>query len=250
MEHEIKFHQLAEILPLVTGAEFDELVESIKANGLREPIVLYEGSILDGRNRYRACLAAGVEPRTIEYDGADAAAFVRDENIHRRHLTSGQKAMAVAKYATMKAGAVTDQSPGSMSNKQAANLVGVRERLVQDAKSIIRRGTGDEINDVRSGKNGIKPTMDAIRARVKSASGFTTPAMTALKDETERLKTATLHNVMAAVFTARKYTPKQAAAVINKNKRFKRFADHALADKIEAFGSWVAQIACELRSQK
>ena len=60
----VAVHPLAEVLPLIEGAEFDELVASVKANGLRDPIIMFEGAILDGRNRYRACLAAGVEPRT------------------------------------------------------------------------------------------------------------------------------------------------------------------------------------------
>lgn len=59
-----------ELVPLIEGVEFQELVEDIRANGLRAPILLDPaGRVLDGRNRLRACRAAGVEPRFETWDG-------------------------------------------------------------------------------------------------------------------------------------------------------------------------------------
>jgi hypothetical protein len=85
------------------GAEFDELVADIKANGLREPIALWGGGersggqILDGRNRYRACLAAGIRPQFEHLSAVDPAKYVISRNIRRRHLTTEQKRELIAK---------------------------------------------------------------------------------------------------------------------------------------------------------
>jgi hypothetical protein len=89
----LKFHPLADIFPLMEGAEFDELVADIKANGQRDPIILFDGQILDGRNRYRACLAAGIKPDVIEGDiwVGNPAAYVISVNIRRRHLKAEAK---------------------------------------------------------------------------------------------------------------------------------------------------------------
>jgi len=67
----IKSHPLADIFPLLEGEEFAQLVADIKANGQHEPVVIYQDQILDGRNRYRACIAAGVDCRSIAYTGDD-----------------------------------------------------------------------------------------------------------------------------------------------------------------------------------
>jgi len=91
----VKFHPLADMFPLMEGADFDKLVADIKANGLRERILLYDGMILDGRNRYLACIAAGVGIHYWNYQtlcgGQDPLAYVISANIHRLHYTPEQK---------------------------------------------------------------------------------------------------------------------------------------------------------------
>jgi hypothetical protein len=91
-------HPAAELFPLMKGPEFGLLVEDIAEHGLREPILMYQGVMLDGRNRLRACEIAGVEPRFVEWDGIGSPlAFVLSRNLHRRHLNEGQRAIIAAR---------------------------------------------------------------------------------------------------------------------------------------------------------
>jgi ParB-like chromosome segregation protein Spo0J len=92
----LESHPLANLFPLLEGSEFEELVADIKANGLVEPIVMFEDKILDGRNRYRACLAAGVEPAFRPFMGDDPLAYIISLNLRRRHLTAEQKRELIA----------------------------------------------------------------------------------------------------------------------------------------------------------
>ena len=101
MSEILPFHPLANVFPLIDGREFDDLVADIRANGLIEPIVVFEGMVLDGRNRMRACIAAGV-PYVIEpFAGTDPVAFVVSVDLRRRHMTERQRAMVAARLANL-----------------------------------------------------------------------------------------------------------------------------------------------------
>jgi ParB-like chromosome segregation protein Spo0J len=92
---ELRPHPLCETFPLMTGDNFQALVKDIARHGLREPIMLFEGLVLGGRNRYAACQQAGVEPQFSEYTGHDSLAYVISRNVHRRHLTRDQRLQVI-----------------------------------------------------------------------------------------------------------------------------------------------------------
>jgi hypothetical protein len=54
-----EYHEIAKAFPLMGESQLQDLVADISAKGLRIPITTFEGKILDGRNRDRACLLAG-----------------------------------------------------------------------------------------------------------------------------------------------------------------------------------------------
>ena len=86
-------HPAAEAFPLLTGAEFEELVDDIRQNGQRVPVTVHGGVLLDGRNRIRACETLGIDVKSDEWDGRGSPAdFVISVNLRRRHLTPSQRA--------------------------------------------------------------------------------------------------------------------------------------------------------------
>jgi hypothetical protein len=123
---EFAFHPLADVFPLLEGDQFDRLVEDIRANGLHEPIVMCESQILEGRNRARACQAAGKDRWRVEdYAGNDPAGYVISRNLRRRHLDASQRAIVGARMATLHWGQRADRVEGSIDLSAAAKRVDV-----------------------------------------------------------------------------------------------------------------------------
>jgi ParB-like chromosome segregation protein Spo0J len=92
-----EYHEAAMLFPMMSKDDLDALAGDIREHGLQEPIELVGEKIIDGRNRYRACLMAKVKPDFIGVPVKDPIAYVLSKNLHRRHLTTGQRAMVAAK---------------------------------------------------------------------------------------------------------------------------------------------------------
>jgi N6-adenosine-specific RNA methylase IME4 len=160
-------HPFADIFPMLSERELDDLAADIKAHGLREPIVLYQSKVLDGRNRQEACRRAGVEPRVEVFLGEDEAALelVRSKNLQRRQLTPAQRAFAAARLtqqadhlawlrqeAARRAKAQGAQEPPRKASEQAAQVVGdVSPRSVENASKVLREGAPELVQAAEAG---------------------------------------------------------------------------------------------------
>ena len=99
---ELPVHPHAAIYPMLPDDEMQELAESIAAHGQMQPIIIGnykdEIHIIDGRNRLEACRIAEVEPIHEMINGIDPVALIASSNLSRRHMTKGQRAMAMAMH--------------------------------------------------------------------------------------------------------------------------------------------------------
>jgi hypothetical protein len=157
----LKPHDISRIFPAMSAEAFAALKADIAANGVHEPIVIYEGKILDGRNRYRACTEAGIEPPSRTYTGDDPLGFVVSLNLHRRHLSESQRAAVASEIANLpnhrpaRAGSgqicpLPESAPVSIP--QAAKMLNVSERSVKSAKVVRDHGTPALFGAVQQGK--------------------------------------------------------------------------------------------------
>lgn len=188
----MKFHRFANAFPLLSGDDLSRLVDDIKAHGQREPIRTYDGAILDGRNRFRACELAGIDP-WIEPSAAttdeDALRESVSANLHRRHLTASQRAMVGAALEPMfaklakermlagKADPTANLPEGREAREDAANAVNVSPRSVQYAKAVTEHGTPE-----------LRAAVVAGDIAVSAASQASTLAPDAQRDIVERVK--------------------------------------------------------------
>ena len=162
----LEFHPIANCFPLIEGREFEELVADVAAHGVHEPVILHEGMILDGRNRYRATQMAGVDCPMVHYEGDDPVGFVVSLNLRRRHLSEGQRAWVAAQIANLGKGRPSEENPpiGGLSQPEAATMMNVSERAVQRATVVRDHGVPELQAKVASGA--VAPSTAADVARL------------------------------------------------------------------------------------
>jgi ParB-like chromosome segregation protein Spo0J len=158
-------HPVANLFPMMGEVELAELADSIKQYGLANPIVVDREwqLVIDGRNRQRACEIAEVEPvyTTIDESITDLTAWVVMQNVKRRNLTAGHRAVGAARAwkqaedekRVLQPGE-TKRRPSSSSKEQDALIVnpskhfgkmfGAGYHQVEQAKALIDESRADD----------------------------------------------------------------------------------------------------------
>lgn len=156
-KHEI--HPAATLFPMMDAASFEMLKADIKENGQEKCITFFDGMLLDGRNRMKACEELGIEPLIEEIEDSGDGSFdpfrwVLSMNLHRRHLTESQRAMVAAKLANMKGGRPSKETVQicTVSLEQAADMLSVGRTSVSNAKKVLEHGSKEIIEAVEQGQ--------------------------------------------------------------------------------------------------
>jgi 16S rRNA G966 N2-methylase RsmD len=220
-------HELANLFPMMTAGEHAELLKDMRDNGYDQtaPIVIYEGKILDGRNRWKAAQELGIKPVTVQYDGKDPLGFVIRHNLTRRHLNESQRAVVAGRLANMrhggdrknqvanlpldnqrytcpycnqdyygKGGHICKQVPVYISQSQAAEMLNVSDRTIRTVKAVERQAP-ELIQEIEKGNLNAhqaqqiaklpEPQRAVVLPRVVSGKSVSTAVREAKKEEEE-----------------------------------------------------------------
>jgi len=196
------WHPYAEIFPMMSDDELEELASDIEANGQVTPAQVYDGKILDGRNRYQAleilnsrlltadkpaiALTYGVFAKEVNpANDAKALAFVRSHNLSRRNLTTSQRAAIALQFEQHYAeiakreidwrkarqereqvndGFVNSQKQPIHAAKEAAKEMGVGQQSVSRAKAV-KEASPELFKDVLDGKKSINAAYNQIKPK-------------------------------------------------------------------------------------
>lgn len=123
---EYESHGAANIFPMMDESGLSQLADDIASNGQQVAIDIFDGRIIDGRNRYKACKLAGVDPLFLDVKTDDPLDFVLSRNLHRRHLDTGQRAFValnVLDYESKAAKQRQRDSGGDHRNKAVQETV-------------------------------------------------------------------------------------------------------------------------------
>ena len=147
----MRAHPAAELFPMLPDEQLAELAEDIRVRGLVESIITItvdgEALILDGRNRYRACLVAGVEPRTVAWDGTGGSpsGFVLAKNIHRRHLSPSQRAAIAVDLLPMLEAEARERQVAAAEATNARGHLALVEGVPEPSSEPLVRGRSRDI---------------------------------------------------------------------------------------------------------
>ncbi len=181
-DRDFQVHPVAAMFPDIAGDDYQRLREDIEAYGVRTPIVVCGSWFVDGRTRLRVCGELGIDAPFVELDPeTDVASWIISANIHRRHLSTSQRAVLAA-LMTEADDVTLDQAASALnvSRMSVARARAVGEVPSEKLREAVRDGTltvadAYQVREVEPSR--LDAAVDAVR------SGAARSISQALQDE-------------------------------------------------------------------
>lgn len=147
----LEFHPMLKDVPLMPLHERDALGADIEKNGQIFPCITWQGKLIDGRNRYLACLSRGIEPTVVEYGKPHAKDFVASVNYFRKHWTTKERSHFAALMSL-------ESEAGNPSTKDATPLNGSNDPVETETPTIPQAADrmGVSVSSVKRARRKIK----------------------------------------------------------------------------------------------
>ena len=189
---EIKINPIFEkLIPSLGEAEFKVLEANILKSGCREPIVLWNGFIIDGHHRYKICKKHNLDFKTVNEpldSEIEAKMWMIDNQFGRRDVPTFmkielalqfedfEKELAQERKKAGKADHMQDFAGGTVRDK-IGEKVGVSGEQVRRVKTILKNAPTEEIGELRLGNKSINESYVAIQQAMKPQSANDEPGV-------------------------------------------------------------------------
>lgn len=187
---DLKQHPLSAVFPPMADADFQALKDSIENIGIQNPIVLFEGMVIDGWHRYLAAKETRSACPTVELGDVDPKDFVLAQNERRRHLSASQIADAVVRVSNWQPTGRPKVLPGSTlskTNAELATLAGVSTATIRQAKFVQTHAKPEIQAGVKSGEISLKGAAVLCRRTKPKPAKVATAKPTVIDSECQRV---------------------------------------------------------------
>ena len=173
------------LIPPLSSEEYAQLEENCKADGIRDPLVVWRGTLIDGHNRYDIAQKHGLDYTVVEKEFEDETAakiWMVTNQFGRRNLNNYQRSvLALSMEELFKEKAKEKEHARKTSTcqnsdksfeeidtkKEIGKLANVSHDTIMRVKKIEATATPETIAAVRSGEKSINEAYKEIRATEK-----------------------------------------------------------------------------------
>ena len=166
-----------ELIPPLSPEEFEQLEKNILEEGIRDPLVVWNGVLVDGHNRYEIAKKHGLDYETVErdfYSEDEARAWIIQNQLGRRNLSKYDRSVmalklkpVVAENAKERQNLGLKSSQGQRTKVTLGKIAGVGQDTIRKVEKIEEKATPRTKQLLRDGKLSINQAYNSVHPKAE-----------------------------------------------------------------------------------